>query len=151
MSDNTKTQQVHLSYELLLFLQWLLQHEEHTLTPLIQQALTQGLADQISEPLSRAERRQVTAELQDTVVDFLLSLQDALHHQYTGVDRTINHQAVPAIIQLDRHALADQDVDASIYQAELALSTGHSSAMAKSAMCKEILKRWKPSGHLQSN
>jgi len=136
-----------VSYELLQILQWFLEHEQEALKDLLAYALSNGLQGEL-ERVARIKNNQHDLHpLKGSIVDFF-SLIEALvyeikHEQDT--QQVTQRALVPMIDKIDRAHCADQSaMKISIAKATAAAQNIRGSN-PKEVLCKELLKRWKPS------
>jgi len=125
-----------ISYELLNLLQWLIDNEQETLKKMVLRA-------------NMNAQRQVdhrSDDIQQTVIDFF-SLLDALlieTEQEYEVQTALQRVMIPAIDHIDTSMCDSNALALSVAKATQALEnkTGEN---PKDVLCKELLKRWKPS------
>lgn len=150
-----------VSYELLKLLQWLLVHEQEALKKLVVKALGQGLryeledthnesecaptaTDQLTE-IHREHSEQEAENLQEGMVDFFTLLEMILHETLTEDEATslLQRTMIPSIYHIDTNACDSTSVALSVEKATAAVqnNTGEN---PKDVLCKELLKRWKP-------
>lgn len=144
MSDQQKFdgQQLLISQELLMLIQWLVENEQPALRQLIVKALNHGLKDEI-RPEKGNMRKQDPQELQGSILDFFVVLEALTHNAiHEGTDQEIMYtQMIPALKHLDISSYDHTTINSGISKASAATRAGKDS---KEALCKEILKRWKP-------
>ena len=143
MAHNHDSNQMNISYELLMLLQWMLEHEQDAIKKLIDKALRAGLQAQLDVATSQRERYNAAIELQDSVIDFFTLLEVGMHEQMNDehAQSVIQRNMLPALKQVDARSYAHGALESSIAKAEAAFcKTGD----AKDILCKELLRRWKP-------
>jgi hypothetical protein len=151
-SDFNNDEHFVVSYELLKLLQWLLIHEQDALKKLIMSALAQGLKYELSgvpDDAATTAMDQANPEsiedLQENILDFFTLLEVILHetmteqHANTHIQKTM----IPAINHIDTSTCDMTSVALSVEKATAAVvnKTGEN---PKDVLCKELLKRWKP-------
>ena len=136
-----------VSYELLQILQWFLEHEQESLKELLASAMSNGLQHEIDRAMRIKNVANDVQPLKSSIIDFF-SLVETLvyeikHEQDT--QQATQRALIPMIDKIDQTYCADQSaVKISIAKATAAAKnkTGKS---PKDVLCKELLKRWKPS------
>ena len=152
MPHNHDSNQMNISYELLMLLQWMLEHEQETVKKLVTKSLNHGLKDQLDTVTSQRERQQAAAELQDSIIDFFMLLETQIH-DLMNEDHTqevIQRNMLPALKQVDARTYSYGALETSIAKAEAAFGKREVGS-AKDILCKELLKRWKPSKKLATH
>jgi hypothetical protein len=139
-----------VSYELLKLLQWLIENEQDTLKKLLHNALNHGLRSELAQA---HDMQQEEAEgLQASIVDFFSLLealmQETLHE--SEAKNYIQRTMIPAIYHIDSNSCDTTSVALSIAKATAAVEkkTGED---PKDVLCKELLRRWKPSKERSAN
>ena len=135
-----------VSYELLQLLQWLIDYEQESIKKLITRSLHNGLQNQLNSPLRDLRNPHNIEELQQNVVDFF-ALFEAMMLEIVNEDEVTNvlqRTMLPAIDHIDSSMCDNNTVAVSIAKARSAMEnkTGEN---PKDVLCKELLKRWKPS------
>lgn len=103
MAQNHDSNQMNISYELLMLLQWMLEHEQEAIKKLINKSLHTGLQQQLEAVTSQRERQQAAVELQDSIIDFFMLLETQIH-DLMNEDHTqevIQRNMLPALKQVD--------------------------------------------------
>lgn len=134
-----------ISYELLMLLDWLIEHEHESLKALIKRAVDQGFPQ-------RGVRKMHAnpEELQQNIVEFF-DLLDSLLCQTINEDEAENalqRSLVPAINNIDSTMYDSGAFMTSVAKATAAAERSKGMS-AKEVLCKELLKRWKP--HKKAN
>lgn len=152
MPHNHDSNQMNISYELLMLLQWLLEHEEESMRKLISKALHNGLAKQLDAATSQKARHEAAMELQESIIDFFTFLETEIHllMNEDNALETIQRTMLPALKQVDARTYSHGALESSIAKAEAAFGK-HAIGTPKEILCKELLKRWKPSKKLTVN
>ncbi len=138
-----------VSYELLLLLRWLLDHEHESLKKLITKSLRNGLNNHLKETAPDLNDEATAAELQQNIIDFFV-LIEALMLESVNEDMiktTLQRTLIPAIDHIDSQLCDMDSVAMSIAKATSALHN-NSGKNPKDVLCKELLKRWKPAKKL---
>ncbi len=152
MPHNHDSTQMNISYELLMLLQWLLEHEQDSLRKIINKSLHNGLQKQLESITTQRERQQAAVELQDSIIDFFRLLEahidDLMNEDHT--QEVIQRTMLPALKQVDARTYSYGALETSIAKAEAAFCRSEV-GNAKEILCKELLKRWKPSKKLASH
>ena len=136
---------MNVSYELLILLQWLLEHEQETMKKVVSKALAHGLQERLDQHMTQRERQQAAAELQGGIIDFFLMLESSLHRTMNEdhTKEVIQRNLLPALKQMDARTYSIGALENSIAKAEAAFLSKHATS-PKEILCKELLKRWKP-------
>ena len=141
-SEFENNNQFVVSRELLKLFQWLFDHEQETLKKLITKAMSNGLQ---AELYQNSVQQESSEELQQTIIDFFALLEtlvlESLHER--EVANVINRSLIPAIDQVDTAACDNAILAMSVAKAT-ATHGKHSAEDLKKILCKELLKRWKP-------
>jgi hypothetical protein len=152
MAHNQDSNQMNISYELLMLLQWMLEHEQEPLRKIINRALHNGLQKQLESVTTQRERQQAAAELQDSIIDFFMLLEtqidDLMNEDHT--QEVIQRNMLPALKQVDARTYSYGALETSIAKAEAAFCKSDV-GNPKDILCKELLKRWKPSKKLATH
>jgi hypothetical protein len=150
-----------VSYELLKLFQWLLVHEQEALKKLVVNALAQGLKYELADShdvsdcnktitdsateTHREHTEEEAEDLQEGMVDFFTLLEMILHETMTEDEATaiLQRTMIPSIYHIDTNACDSTSVALSVEKATAAVqnNTGEN---PKDVLCKELLKRWKP-------
>jgi hypothetical protein len=142
--DNDNSQFV-VSHELLQLFKWLFEHEQEALKKIVGRALRNGL----HETLVYAPDYESPEELQQSVVDFFALLETLLYEliNEAEVKKVIQRDLIPALDHIDLTACDDATVAMSAAKVTSMLEEDPLKD-PKVALCKELLKRWKPSKKL---
>jgi hypothetical protein len=146
--DNDNNQFV-VSHELLELFRWLFEHEQEHLKKLISRALRDGFHQQLQH---KSEGYDTPEELQQSVVDFFALLETLLYElvNETEVQKVIQRNLLPALDHIDSTVCDDNIVAMSAAKVTSMLEDDPLQD-PKTALCKELLKRWKPSKKLSTN
>ncbi len=140
------TQQFVVSFQLLQLLRWLFEHEQETLKKVVNRALKNGLDEMLFQPAGRCESED---ELQQSIVEFF-SLLETLLYESLHEDETKKLKErilIPAVDHIDAAVCDDTLVALSVAKAASAIESNPYED-PKEVLCKELLKRWKPSKKL---
>lgn len=141
--------QCTLSYELLIVLQWLIDHEAPRLKKMILKGLANGLADQ----LQRQEAApQNVDEMHDSIIEFFALLENILieaSNEQT-MQQVLEKNLLPALDQIDSSICDDATVRFSIERAT-AKSTRKTGETAQQVLFRELLRNWKPHNKKELN
>ena len=148
MEDRFEQQeQLVLSQDLLRLLEWLLKNNYEGVKNLINQALQRGLADE----LKRASSYQSEAA-HYTIIDFLEMLENCLAHglHEQALSGVTQKKLLPAINRIDISTCSKATIESSA-----ALVSSRSfiadAEEAKTELCKELLRRWKPEDNYEDD
>jgi hypothetical protein len=134
-----------ISYELLMLLEWLIDHEHESLRALIKRAVDQGFPGH-----GVRHMRGNPEDLQQNIVEFF-DLLDSMLGQVVSEDEAENalqRSLVPAINNIDSTMYDSGAFMTSVAKATAAAGRAKG-VSAKEVLCKELLKRWKP--HKKAN
>ena len=133
-----------LSYELLLLLRWLIDHDEEKIKKIIGNALKSGLQQELQE-LSNTEDVSELADLQHSITDFLSTMEALLIDTASEhiKEKARQQKLLPSVDQIDTTLCDDTTVRFSVEKATSELSE-NPDANAKELLFNEILKRWQP-------
>ncbi|HLE76735.1 MAG TPA: hypothetical protein VI521_03065 [Candidatus Babeliales bacterium] len=133
-----------LSYELLVLLRWLIDHDEDKIKKIIGNALKSGLQEEL-QLLDNTENISELSELQHSITDFLGTMEALLIETASAhiKEKARQQKLLPSVDQIDTTLCDDTTVRFSVEKAtsELAENPG---ANAKELLFSEILKRWQP-------
>jgi hypothetical protein len=141
-----------VSPEVLLLFGWLLEHEQPAMRKLIAKALKNGFDAVLARIKEGATKTPSQEELQSDLIDFFTLceafIQETNHanHEEDSIERLL----IPAINHLDAAGCDINTVKTSIDKATTALHNAqalklpHTSQTAKTVLCREFLRRWKP-------
>lgn len=142
--SNFNDEQFVVSYELLKLLQWLVVNEQESLKKLLNTALGQGLKYELNN--QRKHNKEDNLYLQESIIDFFTLMETLLHE--TAYEHAATNQLqrtmIPAIYHIDTTECDAASVAHSVAKATAAVEnkTGEN---PKEVLCKELLRRWKPS------
>jgi len=144
MSSSFNGEQFVVSYELLKLLEWLIEHEQETLKKLLDNAMQRGLRLELAQAEDPEQEKNIAA-LQGNIIDFFTLLETLTHetlHEHE-IKNNIQRIMIPAIYHIDTTACDSTSVALSIAKATAAVEnrTGEN---PKDVLCKELLRRWKP-------
>jgi hypothetical protein len=149
MDDN----QLVISNELLKLFKWLLENDIDGLKKLTQKALRKGLKETINNtPCMHSDEYETHEDMQQYVSDFFLVMesliQESVHEE--EVNKIVERNLMPSIDKIDSASCNTQIIASSVAKAA---STCESDPQEdpKTALCKELLKRWKPNKETISN
>ncbi len=133
-----------LSYELLVLLRWLVDHDTDKLKKVIGKALKSGLQEELRK-LDQTEDMDILNEMQHSITDFLHLLESLLIETVSEhvKEKARQQKLLPAIDQIDTSMCDNTTVSFSLEKATAKL-TDNPDENAKELLFKEILKRWKP-------
>lgn len=138
-------QQLVVSTELLHLLEWLVTYEQETLKKLVSKALNDGLHKTFSTDSHNQQEYSLDDQLQQNIIDFFGLLEsllvEALHEQETAL--AAQNTLFPAAKQIDASTLDNSTLNLMIAKAAQAIKLGRSTS-PKDALCKELIKHWKP-------
>ena len=132
-----------LSYELLVLLRWLIDHDDHKLKKIIGNALKSGLQEEL-QLLDNSDVSELS-ELQHSITDFL-GVMEALLIETTCErikEKARQQKLLPSVYRIDTSLCDNTTVRFSLEKATSELSE-NPNANAKELLFKELLKRWKP-------
>lgn len=129
-----------VSYELLQLLEWMMYHEQDALKKIISRSFEQGFV-----PYSVHKKQDDVDEARQWVMDFFGLLEvlmvEVTHEQETKEVTT--RSVLPAVDHIDSRLYDSRSLAASIAKANLA-AENNTGENPKEILCKELLKRWKP-------
>lgn len=134
-----------LSYELLVLLRWLIDHDSDKLKKIIGTALKSGLQEEL-QLLDNTENNEELGELQHSITDFLGGLEALLIETASEhiKEKARQQKLLPAIDQIDTNHCDNTTLRFSLEKATAHLAE-NPDANAKDQLFNELLKRWKPS------
>ncbi len=139
-------QQFVVSFQLLQLLRWLFEREQDALKKLVGRALKNGLDEML---LQSAQCEENEEELQQSIIEFFSLLETVMYESLheDEAKKLKERILIPAADHIDTAACDDMLVAVSVAKAA---STVESNPYAdpKEALCRELLKRWKPSKKL---
>lgn len=139
-----------LSYELLLLLRWLADHDMPTLRKMIGTALRSGLQEEL-QALDNTDDPDVLNELQHSITDFLSLLESLLIETASEQvkEKARQQKLLPAVDQIDTSLCDNSTVRSSLEKATATLAE-NPEVNAKDLLFKELLRRWKPNTNLSN-
>lgn len=147
MADHEKNStqaQFVLSYELLLLLRWIVDHDEEKLRKIITKACQAGLTQQL-EKANHLAHQQSAQEVQESIIDFFGMLESLLATAAQNQARVRAQQKnlIPAIDKVDVQGCDDAMVQHSL---EMATTKGEHDPDTdpRDVLFEELLRRWKP-------
>ncbi len=144
-------EQFIVSYDLLKLLSWLIEHEPAGLEKLVNQALNNGLRDEL---ISASDRQRETAgtDLQEDILNFFMLLESVLHESVQDHDtkNLLQRNRIPALVHIDTSTCDQNSIALSAAKAHAAYEK-QKGAHAQEVLYKELLKRWKPTKNQVSN
>jgi len=139
--NNHIEQQFVVSKELIQLLKWLVEHEPENIKKLVQQALEDGL----HEDMQHHDKEASNEEMQQSIVDFFSLLENVLHEVYSSDSNMHTHTLFPELHHIDSHACDNNTLAVSAAKASSTLQEQDTSAdSAKQALCKALIKYWNP-------
>ncbi len=133
-----------LSYELLILLRWLIDHDENKIKKIMGNALKSGLQEEL-QLLDNTENVAELNELQHSITDFLGMLESLLI-ETTGEhikEKARQQKLLPSVDRIDTTLCDDTTVRFSLEKATSELAA-NPDANPKELLFKELLKRWQP-------
>ncbi len=134
-----------LSYELLVLLRWLIDHDTDKLKKIIGKALTSGLQEEL-QLLDNTEDTAELNDLQHSITDFLSTFESLLHETVNEhvKEKARQKKLFPAVDQIDTTLCDNTTVRFSLEKVTSTLAN-NPDANPEEQLFKELLKRWKPS------
>ena len=146
--------QLSLSFELICFMDWIIKNGKEKFRLLVKEAVNNDIANNL-DSLFQEDSIKISNNLYNTVLDFVIFLEDILGEELDKVDEEIipKDKIDDLVIHLDNKILDPRTVWLSIHQARKNLSKKQP-AFAKAAAGKgneakkeifdKILKNWEP-------
>lgn len=133
-----------LSYELLVLLRWIVDHDIEKLKKIIGKALKSGLQEEL-QLLDNTEDVSELNDLQHSITDFLSSMESLLIETSSEhiKEKARQQKLLPDVDRIDTTICDDTTVRSSLEKATATIAD-NPDANAKEQLFKEILKRWKP-------
>ncbi len=133
-----------LSYELLILLRWLIDHDENKIKKIIGNALKSGLQEEL-QLLDNTEDVAELNELQHSITDFLSILESLLIETTSEhiKEKARQQKLLPSVDKIDTTLCDDTTVRFSLEKATSELAN-NPDANPKELLFKELLKRWQP-------
>lgn len=138
-----------ISYELLQLFKWLFENEQETLKKLIERALANGLDSRISQRVTQESSQE---DLQQSIIDFFALLETLLYEltSENEIKKIVEKNLMPSINQIDSKA-CDQSILAASVNKASSVWENNPEQNPKDILCRELLKRWKPSKKIEIN
>lgn len=151
-----------LSFELIYLMSWLLKNEKKQLEALIKDALKKGLADELETLDIYQDEEDSIAQLQDTILEFLMFLEDSLLEslEEKPLDKNTKNKLILDLKKISPRSIDLKTIWLSMQQAKNKLNKSQSFENIQSAQKEEIttekdkdikkllfsqlLKNWKP-------
>ena len=135
--------QLTVSYELLYLVQWLLENESGELKKLINQALENGLKQDLQTAVN--SELKSAEDIQYSIVDFLALLETLLHENISeqNMKRIMEKKLMPAIDNIDSKECDKATVDFSVEKATSKIES-NPEENPQDILFQELLKCWKP-------
>lgn len=135
--------QLTVSYELLYLVQWLLENESDGLKKLINQALENGLKQDLQTAVN--SELKSAEDIQYSIVDFLALLEALLHENISeqNMKRIMEKKLMPAIDNIDSKECDKATVDFSVEKATSKIES-NPEENPQEILFQELLKCWKP-------
>ncbi|MBA2307153.1 hypothetical protein H0W26_03415 [Candidatus Dependentiae bacterium] len=139
-------QQFVVSYQLLQLLRWLFEHEQDAVRKVVARALHEGLDEVLARPIRTHESDN---DIQQSVIEFFSLLETVLYESLNEdeANKVIARNLIPSIDNIDSESFDDMMVASSVAKATSA-AENNPYEDPKVILCKELLKRWKPSKKL---
>jgi hypothetical protein len=149
---NEDNNQLTLSYELLVLLQWLIEYEPEKLKELITSAFDNGLEDDLKKVKNQSSGYDSSENVQNSIVDFFGLLEILLHEIYNerATKRVMEKKLMPAIDHIDTTECDTQTVQDSIEKATSKFEQ-EPNKNPQELLFKELLRSWKPNKKTVSN
>lgn len=147
-----ETSQVQLSYELILLLRWIVNYEQDTLKKFINRAMAQGLSHQLLHILNHPKKNKPDDQSGKTIMDFFTLMEfllfETMHEK--NIKSNTDHKLTDLIENMD---LSNYDYNTIAKSVEKTRDICWQKPKndVKSVLCKELLRRWKPSKKLKVN
>lgn len=129
---------ITLSFELLVLINWLMQNEKPMLNNLIKHALKNGLSEEF-EKISNAENIEINEQFYTTILGFLLSIEDNLieHLSQIKINKAEKNDILPVLKKIDLRNIRIKPIFSE---------SKHSinSEDTKNVLFQQVLKNWKP-------
>lgn len=141
---NDSNTQFTFSYELLILLRWLADHDAERLKKIIAKGLKSGLQDELRKA-ERAHQLPLMDDIHHSITDFFGLLESLLLEVISEqvAQKAREKDLMPAIDQIDSTICDDITVRSSLEKATSKMEH-NPTANPKELLYKELLKRWKP-------
>ncbi len=137
-------EQFSMSHELILLLQWLIEHDAERLKKLVDRAVTHGYAQHIQR-IKNGDFQESLENAHDAVLLFFSALEtmliESLHEQSSS--KTLVNNLLPALDLIDSMACDDAIVQESLEKVTTKIGNVQKTARQE-ILLREILKNWKP-------
>lgn len=142
MNPESFDNQFVISYELLELLKWLFEHEQESLKKIVKKTIENGLMEDIFKKNSDKDNIN---ELQQIITDFFALMENLLFEciKEQGIKKAVNKTLIPSLNNIDKTAYDHVSFNVSLEKATAACLS-NPEINPKVALCKELLKRWKP-------
>jgi len=141
-----------LSYELLLLLRWLLEHDEEKLRKMVAKAYGSGLGRELDKIDYTSRELYQPNDMQDNVVEFFSMLENILmeviHDQVRAKAQRQNLK--PSVDKIDGHECDIETVQCSLEKATVKIEH-NPHANPKELLFEELLRHWKPTNRTVVN
>lgn len=147
MHNQHATAQFVLSYELLVLLRWLIEHDQEKLRKLITKAYTSGLHKELDALNLQIRDHSQIEQMHESIIDFF----NTLEHLLTVTIKEQTHaraqrqNLMPSVDQLDINEYDDATIQHSLEKVT-ARAENNPQTNAKQLLFEEFLRRWKPHG-----
>ncbi len=150
-SSSKNNAQFVLSYELLVLLRWLVDHNADALKKIVDHAICAGLQDELKK-VEKTEDTEYLHDIQHSITDFLTVLETLLIEVVSEriKKKTQYKDLAPALGKIDGTICDKATVNFSIEEATSKLEN-NPNANPKELLFKELLRRWKPSDKKMKN
>lgn len=134
-----------LSYELLLLLRWLIDHDEEKIKKMVTKAYRTGFYRELDKVDFSMKDQQQTEEMHESVIEFFSMLESLLVSTiHEGVRAKAQQQnLMPAIDKIDLNECDNETVQDCLEKATMKIEH-NPSANPKELLFEELLRRWKP-------
>lgn len=141
--------QCTLSYELLIVLQWLIDHEAPRLKKLLLKGLACGLKEQLEQ---HEEYSHNIDDMQDSIVEFFGLLETLLAESMNEqtMQQALERNLLPALDHIDSTVCDDATVRFSVERAT-SKNTVSGDEKPQDVLFRELLRHWKPHNKKELN
>jgi len=143
MNQGPFDNQFVISYELLELLRWLFENEQEPLKKVLKKSIENGLMEDMYRKGSSDQDN--VEELQHIITDFFALLENLLFESIKeqGIKKAVNKTLIPSLNNIDKTAYDHTTFNLSLEKATAAC-LNNPEINPKDALCRELLKRWKP-------
>lgn len=139
--NNNLEQQFVVSKELIQLLKWLVEHEPDNMKKVVQQALEDGLQDDIQSE----DRDASNEDMQQSIVDFFSLIENILYEVYREEGSSQSRPTFPELNHVDVHLCDHNTLAVSAAKASSALQDNEETPpSAKEALSKALITYWTP-------